>query len=386
MIPLSIPSIGGNEWMYVRECLDTGWVSSAGRYVDLFELKIAEYTGAKHAVACVNGTSALQVALRLAGVRPRDEVIVPTITFIAPVNAVRYNGAEPVFMDTDDYFNIDVEKTIDFIEKETGLSNDARPVTLNKKTGNTIRALVLVHMYGSACWLDELVPLCRERNIRIVEDAAESMGTRYTLGRFADRHTGTIGNLGCLSFNGNKIITTGGGGMVLTDDEELATKAKYLTTQAKDDPVHYIHNDIGYNFRLTNLQAALGVAQLEQLPKFLERKKKIHQCYTDAVEKIDGLHIMPTPEYADNNHWLNMLLIEPEVFGMHRESLMGYLQKNGIQSRPVWYPNHLQKMYRGCQTYRIDRAENIVNRTLCLPSSSDLRHNQVKDITNLLAR
>ena len=258
-IPLSVPSIKGNEWEYVKECLDTEWVSSAGKYVDLFEQKIAEYTGSKYAIACMNGTAAIQVSLRLAGVEPGDEVIVPTLTFIAPVNAIAYNGASPIFMDADKYYNIDAEKTIEFIKNETVFKNG---FTYNKKTNNKITAIIPVHVWGNACWLDELIELCNKQNIAIVEDACESLGTFYNAGKYKGKHTGTFGKLGCLSFNGNKIITAGGGGMILTDDESLSEKAKYLSTQAKDDPVRYVHDEIGYNFRLTNIQAALGVAQL----------------------------------------------------------------------------------------------------------------------------
>ena len=272
-IPLSVPSNSGNEWEYVKECLDTNWVSSAGKYVELFEEKITEYTGSKFAVACVNGTSALQVSLRLAGVEPDDEVIVPTLTFIAPVNTIAYNGANPVFMDADEYYNIDSEKTIEFINEVTIFKDG---FTYNKTSYKRISAIVPVHVWGNAVWLDELVDLCHYRNIAIVEDASESLGTVYTEGLFVCKHTGTIGKLGCISFNGNKIIPTGGGGMIVTNDADLAEKAKYLTRQAKDDRVRYIHIEIGYNLRLINIQAALGVAQMEQLTGFLERKASIY--------------------------------------------------------------------------------------------------------------
>jgi dTDP-4-amino-4,6-dideoxygalactose transaminase len=233
-IPLSIPSLNGNEWQYVKECLDTEWVSSSGKYVDLFEKVVADFTGSKYAIACVNGTSALQVSLRLTGVQPDDEVIVPTLTFIASVNAITYNGASPVFMDADKYYNLDSEKTIEFIKNETVFKDG---LTYNKISNKRISAIVPVHVWGNACWLDELISICKKRNISIIEDASESLGTVYNAGRYSGKHTGTVGKLGCLSFNGNKIITTGGGGMILTDDEELADKARYLTTQAKDDPV-----------------------------------------------------------------------------------------------------------------------------------------------------
>jgi perosamine synthetase len=376
-IPLSVPSLKGNEWQYVKECIDAEWVSSAGKYVDLFEQKIAEYTGAKHAIACVNGTSALQVSLRLAGVVPGDEVIAPTLTFIAPVNAVSYNGATPVFMDADKFYNIDVEKTIEFIKNETVFKGG---ITDNKTTNKNISAIIPVHVWGNACCLDELVDLCKQRKISVVEDASESLGTFYNNGK----HTGTIGKLGCLSFNGNKIITSGGGGMILTDDEAIAEKAKYLTTQAKDDPIRYVHDEIGYNFRLTNMQAALGVAQLEQLPVILKRKKEIYAFYQSMIENIEGLSLSKVPDYADNNHWLNLLQIDNKVYNEDREVLMKRLEENGIQTRPVWKLNHEQKPYKDCHYYKIEKAKKLVTNSQCLPSSSNLSNENLNKIVSVL--
>ena len=380
-VPLSVPLLKGNEWKYVKECLDKEWVSSAGEYVDLFEQKIAEYTGSKYAIACMNGTAAIQVSLRLAGVEPGDEVIVPTLTFIAPVNAIAYNGASPIFMDADKYYNIDAEKTIEFIKNETVFKNG---FTYNKKTNNKITAIIPVHVWGNACWLDELFEFCNKQNIALVEDACESLGTFYNAGKFKGKHTGTIGKLGCLSFNGNKIITTGGGGMILTNDKELADNAHYLTRQAKDDPVRYIHNEIGYNFRLTNLQAALGVAQLEQLQRFLEKKREIFFQYKTAFKNVDGLTIAEVPEYANNNHWMNVLQIDGATYGSDREGLMQRLEENGIQTRPVWGLNHLQKPYQDSQTYRIECAGKQVEMSLCIPSSANLTNNCIENIIEII--
>ena len=380
-IVLNEPHIVGNEWQYVKECLDTGWVSSAGKYVDLFEEKIAEYTGAKYAISCVNGTSALQVAMRLAGVAPGDEVIVPTLTFIAPVNAISYNGARPVFMDADDYYNLDLDKTIEFTKNETVFKDG---FTYNKISKKRISAIVPVHVWGNACWLDELISICKERNISIIEDASESLGTVYNSGKNKGLHTGTVGRLGCLSFNGNKIITTGGGGMILTNDEELAEKARYLTTQAKDDPVRYIHHEIGYNFRLTNIQSALGVAQLEQLPGFLKRKREFYRQYVEAVETIEGLSMATAPDYAENNHWMNLLHIDSNTYGEKREALIYRMEGNGIQIRPVWALNHLQKSYQECQAYRIEKASELVKKSLCLPSSTNLSDEDILQLLNYL--
>ena len=383
-VPLSVPSLQGNEWKYVQECLDEEWVSSAGKYVDLFEKKIADYTGVKNAVACINGTSALQVSLRLANVGPGDEVIVPTLTFIAPVNAVTYNSASPVFMDVDEYYNIDVEKIIQFIKEETDFGDNGSQITINRKTGKRIAAIILVHVWGNAVWQDDLVEVCKENNIAIVEDASESLGTIYTSGKYKGRHTGNIGKLGCLSFNGNKIITTGGGGMILTDDETLAEKARYLTTQAKDDRIRYIHNEIGYNYRLTNIQAALGVAQLEQLTGFLDRKHEIHRHYQNALQDIEGLTISEVPEYADNNHWMNVLQIDSKAYSEDREALMQRLKKIGVQTRSVWALNHLQKPYQNCQNYKIERAQGLVQKSLCLPSSTNLTNKNINQVIDSL--
>jgi len=380
-IPLSAPSFKGKEWQYVKQCLDTEWVSSAGKYVDLFEEKIAKYTGSKYAIACVNGTSALQVSFRLAGVAAGDEVIVPTLTFIAPINAVLYNGATPIFMDADPYYNIDAEKTIRFIKEETIFKDG---FSFNKKTQARISAITPVHVWGNAAWLDNLIPLCKERNIAVVEDASESLGTVYIDGDNSGKHTGTLGRIGCLSFNGNKIITTGGGGMILTDDVNLAEKAKYLTTQAKDDPVKFIHDEVGYNFRLTNIQAALGLAQLEQLPDILKRKQKIHKKYVEKIETINGLSMAKVPDYAQNNHWLNILQIESENFGETPEQLMNRLDENNIQTRPVWALNHLQKIYRNCQSYKIKKGEDLISKSLCLPSSSNLLNGDINKISNII--
>lgn len=380
-IALHEPFFSGNEWTYVKACLDTGWVSTAGKFVGAFEQKIAEYTGAGYAIACVNGTAALHAALLLGGVQHGDEVIVPTLTFIAPINSIRYNGAAPVFMDADKYYNLDIEKTVHFIQKETIFK---KGFTYSKATGKRIVALLPVHVWGNAVCLDELVTICHERNIAIVEDASESMGTRYSKGVVKGRHTGTLGRLGCLSFNGNKVITAGGGGMILTNDEKLAAKARYFTTQAKNDPVKYIHDEVGYNYRLTNIQAALGVGQLEQLPEILERKRKIYLRYNGAVKKIEGLTLAPVPGYAANNHWLNILQIDPELYGKNRDALMDALGKYGIQSRPVWYPNHLQKPYQNCQAYCIENANKLVERSLCLPSSSQLSVNDLARVIKVL--
>jgi perosamine synthetase len=382
MIPLSVPHIAGNEWKYIRDCLDSEWVSSVGKYVDKFEEGIRGYTGAKHAIACVNGTAALHVALRLVGVESGDEVIVPTVTFIAPVNVVRYLSAEPIFMDCDEFYNIDVNKVIAFIDRQTVFRDN---FTYNKRTNKCIRAIIPVHVFGNPVNMEQLARVCHERNIKIVEDATESLGSYYSAGDINGKFTGTIGDIGCFSFNGNKIITTGGGGMMVTDNEDYAKRAKYLTTQAKDDDLRYVHNEIGYNYRLTNIQAAMGVAQLEVLTEFIEKKRQNHQLYKTRIDEIPGLHLAGTPAYARSNCWYYCLQVHKDIYGMDCERLMHRLQKSGVQTRPLWQLNHLQVPYRNSEIYEIERAYEMIEKTLNIPCSITLTESEINYIVELLA-
>ncbi len=380
MIALSEPFIGGNEWKYIKECLDTNWVSSAGKFVSAFEDAVCRFTGAGHAIACINGTSALHISLIVSGVQPGDEVIVPTLTFIAPVNAIRYVQAEPIFMDCDDFYNIDSQKVIEFITRETFFKDGK---TYNKKDGKCISAIIPVHVFGNAVQLEQLHSLCAQRGITIIEDATESLGTRYRTGALAGKHAGTIGKLGCLSFNGNKIITTGAGGMILTDDSRLAEQCKYLTTQAKDDPLNYIHNEVGYNYRMSNIQAAFGLAQLEQLPSFLEKKKENFTAYKTGLRDINGLILKASPDYADNNLWMYALQIDTS-YGLPQARLIKELAKADIQARPVWQLNHLQKPYKTGQAYNIEKAPSLRDSTINIPCSVGLRTEQIDFITDRL--
>ena len=381
MIPLSVPNLCGNELKYVRKCIKAEWISTAGNYISVFEKKVASYLGSKYAIACINGTSALQVALRILGIRNGDEVIVPTLTFIAPINSVIYNNAKPIFMDCDNFYNLDIDKTIKFIKSETVFRNN---FTFNKKTRNKISAILPVHLWGNAVRLEELLKVCKERNISIVEDAAESFGTKYIKGKLKNRFTGTIGKVGCLSFNGNKIITTGGGGMLLTNDKKLAKKAKYLVNQAKDNALRYIHNDVGYNFRMTNIQAALGLAQLENFKVFKKKKNQIYQFYKNEIPKIRGLSLADLPEYAHNNKWLNILKIDKKIYKKKVLEIIKRLKKHNIETRPIWYPNHLQKKFKSCQQYKIKNAIKLLNSSLCLPSSTNIKMSDLKKIIKAL--
>ncbi len=380
-IGLSEPFIFGQEYKYIKECLDTGWVSSAGKFVNLFEEKVANYTGAKFAIACSNATSALFISLKILGVKRDEEVIVPTLTFIAPVNTIKYLGAEPIFMDSDDFCNIDVNKTIEFIESETEFKNN---ISYNKKTGKIVRAVLPVHVFGNAVDLARLQNICAEKNIRILEDASESLGTIYNKGKLKGKHTGVVGEMGCISFNGNKILTSGGGGMIICNDEESSKKAFYLTNQAKDDPVNFVHNEIGYNLRLTNIQAAMGLAQMENIDEALTKKRKINKFYRENLNLTDGLTLMNSPDYAENNNWLSVLRVEEEIYGQSSCTLIDKLRNESIEVRPIWKLNHLQKPYLKNQTYKIEKAKELVSNTICLPSSISLTSEQLEKIIDVI--
>ena len=372
MIPLSVPSIKGNEWKYVKECLDTEWVSSAGKYVDKFEHNVANYLGSKHAIACMNGTSALHISLILAEVKTNDEVIVPTITFIAPINAVKYVGAEPVFMDCDDYCNIDVNKVREFFETQCDLINGN---VINKKSGRRIAALIPVHILGTPVDMNPLMELAQRYNVKVIEDATESLGSEYR-----GKKTGTLGLLGCLSFNGNKIITTGGGGMIITDDEHLAKRAKHLETQAKEEGMEYIHNEIGLNYRLVNVLAAIGVAQLEEIDKYVEIKRRNFNLYNELLADTHYT-LLDEPEYAKSNKWFYAVVCKDKK---EKEFLLQHLNGNGAQVRPLWFLSHLQKPYLKCQSYKIEKALKMYDTIINVPCSVGLTEKEINKVVNLM--
>ncbi|MBF0330170.1 MAG: LegC family aminotransferase [Nitrospirae bacterium] len=367
MIPLSEPEISGNEWKYVKDCLDSGWVSSVGEYVGRFERMVADYTGSRFAVATVNGTAALHVSLIACGVLPGDEVIVPTLTFIAPANAVRYCGAYPVFMDCDpDTLCIDAEKTAHFLDIECCKGKDGH--TYNKMSGRRIKALMPVHVFGHPSEMKSLMEICSNKNIDIIEDATEGLGSEY-----GGKKTGSFGRSGCFSFNGNKIITTGGGGMVVTDDEALAKKVRHLTTQAKTDPVEYDHDEIGYNYRLTNIQSAIGVAQMERLEEFIERKRKNARLYSELLSKVPGAELMWEQPGVRSNFWFYTI----RVSSGQKKPLMDSLASKGMQARPVWKLMHTLQMYADCQGYFIEKATEAYERCLNIPCSVGLEPEDV---------
>ena len=380
-IPLSAPVIAGNEWAYVKECLDTGWVSSGGKYVTRFEDSVREITGAPYAVACQTGSAALHVALMLHGLGPGDAVIVPAVTFIATCNAVSYTGAAPVFVDCDDYLNIDPAAVASYLAEGCEAGPDG---LVDRETGLRVRAIMPVHVFGTPCDMVAIADIAERNGLVVIEDAAESLGSRWTAGRYAGRHTGTVGAMGAFSFNGNKIVTCGGGGALITADEELADRARHLTTQAKSDPVRFVHDEVGYNYRLTNVSAAMGVAQLEQLPGFIEAKRRSREQYAQGLSGARGLFVMGLPEGVESNCWFHSVLIDPAEAGADRETVMAHLLERGIESRPLWPPNNLQAPYRSARAWRVERALWFHDRLLSVPCSSDLTESDVTRVCDAI--
>lgn len=364
-VPLCVPQMTGNEWKYVKECLDTNWVSSVGSFVDQFERALATYVGTNHAVAVINGTAALHVALLVAGVEPDDEVLVSTLTFVAPANAIRYIGAWPVFMDADPkYWQMDPDKTLSFLENECVWKGDQ---LTNKSTGRRVRAILPVHILGHPCDMEPILAAAHKFNLPVIEDATESLGASYQ-----GNMVGHLGDIACFSFNGNKIITTGGGGMIATDREDWAKRAQYLTTQAKDDPVEYVHNEIGFNYRLTNIQAAMGVAQLESLDSYVAKKRSIASGYQNGLEDLEGVGLMAAQPDTEPVYWLYTALLGSSTTLGARKAFIKSLNEAGFGARPIWRPIHMLPPYQDCQAYRIDQAESLYNRGVNLPSSVGL--------------
>lgn len=378
-IPLSVPNLGKREWKLIKECLDTNWISSAGGFVEDFEQAVSKYLKVKYATACINGTAGLFIALKILGIKSGNEVIVPTLTFIAPVNAVRYVGAEPVFMDCDDYMNMDVDKLHEFCKKECTITKDG---LRNKKTRKIIKAILPVHVFGNPCNMEAIIKIAKTYKLKVVEDAAESIGSFYTKGVYKNRFTGTIGDVGVYSFNGNKVITSGSGGMIVTNNKKLACKAKYLINQAKDDSLIYIHNEVGYNFRLTNLQAAIGLAQLERLNIFVEIKRKNYNTYKKQLEDVKGIRLLGIQENTSPNHWFYPLVIDKKIYGIDSRCLMRRLALKNIDSRPIWRLNHTQRPYRNNQCYKIEKASRFLETVLNIPCSTGLRMNEIKRVVN----
>lgn len=364
-ISLHEPRFAGNEWSYLKQCLDTGWVSSVGAFVDRLEADLAAFTGVRHAIAVVNGTAALHICLILAGVEAGDEVLMPALTFIATANAVTYCGAVPHFVDSE-------ERTLGLDPARLGayladIAEQRHDGLYNCQTGRRIKAVVPMHTFGHPVDLDALAEICSRYGIELIEDAAESLGSYYK-----GVHTGNRGRLSALSFNGNKIITTGGGGAILTNDQVLAARAKHLTTTAKvPHRWEFNHDMVGYNYRLPNLNAALGCAQLELLPGFLERKRELAERYTAAFAGVPGVRFMAEPSFARSNYWLNALLLDEES-AAGRDELLALSNNAGFMTRPAWTLMHRLPMFAGSPRMELPVAESLERRLINIPSSAVL--------------
>lgn len=372
MILLSGPNIAGNEWKYVKECLDTAWVSSVGSYVTQFENMMAEFTGTKYAVATSSGTTALHISLLLAGVKENDYVIVPNLTFIASLNSIKYTGAQPILMDVEEgtwQMNLDVLEA--FLLSDTDIQND---VCVLKKDRRVIRAIMPVHVLGNMIDMKRFTQLAEKYKLIVVEDATEALGSYYD-----GKHSGSFGLLGCFSYNGNKIITTGGGGMIVTNDEELAKRAKHLTTQAKADAFEYYHDEIGYNYRLVNVLAAMGVAQMEQLPGFIARKKEIDTFYKKEFSGIGDIQFQEVSESINPNCWLFTFRTTKQ------KELLKALNDNKMQSRPFWVPMNQLPMFKN-EMYisNNDVCGKIYSECLSIPCSTYITNEELVSIANLI--
>ena len=359
------PSFQGHEWDYVRACLDSTFVSSVGAFVDRFEADLARYTGAKHAIAVSNGTAALHVALLLAGVEPGDEVLVPALTFVATANAVHYCHATPHFVDSEARtLGVDAVRLDAYLQANTTQQGGQ---CVNLATGKIIRALMVMHVFGHPCELEALQKVAKKYHIALVEDAAEALGSWY-----GERHVGTFGLLGALSFNGNKIITTGGGGAILTNDTMLAKRAKHLTTTAKlPHPWAYEHDEVGFNYRMPNLNAALGCAQLEMMPRFLAQKRALHARYAAQFETVQGARLMAEPPGCKSNYWLQALQLDQAQSGL-RDMLLDTLNASGISVRPVWKLMHQLNQFKTCPRMDLHQAQTLEQQLINIPSSASL--------------
>ena len=376
-IPLSIPNFEGNEEKYVVDAIASTFVSTVGGYVTQMEEKLAGFLNVPNVAVCQSGTSALHLSLVEAGVKPGNVVIVPPLTFIAAVNPVKYQFATPVFIDCDDSLCMDPMKFRSFCEEECEWDGEK----LSYK-GATVKAIVVVHVFGNMADMESIMDTAQKYNLKVVEDATEALGTKYTIGKYRDRYAGTIGDFGCYSFNGNKIITTGGGGAVTSNDHETVNHLRFLSTQAKIDPHYYIHDEIGYNYRMTNLQAALGVAQMEKLPEFIRRKQKNYDLYKELFYEFEYGKLMPFREGTDSNRWFYSLCINRNFIKNSMKDIVVALRMKGIETRPIWGLINEQKPYEGEVTYKLEKAPYYAHRILNIPSTTQITKDEIKYVVN----
>ncbi|MBP1990298.1 LegC family aminotransferase [Paenibacillus eucommiae] len=379
IIPLSVPNLSIDILDNVRETIETGWVSTGERFIQDFESKIAAYLGVDRAISCQTGTAGLHLALRVLGVEHGDEVIVPTLTFIAAVNPVKYVGAEPVFMDCDDTLNMDLDKLEQFLQHECNYIDGQ---VINRKTNRFIKAIIAVHVFGNPINMQRLMAIKEKYNLKLIEDATEALGSFYLEGKYAGKYCGTIGDIGVYSFNANKIITTGGGGMIVSSSDMLLNEIVFFS--AKTDPLYFFHDVIGYNNRMTNIQAAFGTDQIDRLEGFIETKMRNYQLYKEAIAGIEGLELLPFKADTRANHWFYSVIVDREGYGLDRDELLTKLHEANIQTRPLWGLIHKQKPYLESQGYRIEKAEWYEKNLINIPCSSNLTEYEIDIVMRCL--
>ncbi len=373
-IPLSVPNFEGNEQKYVDDALSQGWVSTGGAYITKLEKDLAAFMHVENVAACQSGTSALHLSLSEAGVRPGDLVITPPLTFIAAVNPVRYQFADPVFIDCDDSFCLDPVKLEEYCSTACELKDG---VLYECESGRRIPALVVVHVFGNLADMERIMDVAERYGLKVIEDATEALGTHYTEGRFAGRYAGTIGDFGAFSFNGNKIITTGGGGAITARDPKTVDHLRYLSTQAKNDPHYYIHHEVGYNYRMTNLQAALGVAQMEELPEFIRRKQANYDRYSEAFRGFPLAKLVPFREGTSSNKWFYSLELDRAKVSASMREIITALERRNVGTRAIWGLINEQRPYLGERTYRLEKAPYYAERILNIPCSTSLTAEEI---------
>ena len=371
-VPLSIPNFEGNERKYVDDAIEQGWVSTGGAYINKLENSLAKFLHTDNVAACQSGTAALHLAMVEAGIKPGDVVLVPPLTFIAAVNPVKYQFATPVFIDCDDSFCMDPIKLQDFCQREC--SFDGQQLTYK---GNPVKAVVIVHVFGNMADMTAIMSIAHRYNLKVIEDATEALGTKYIDGPLSGKYAGTIGDFGCYSFNGNKIITTGGGGAITANDTKVVDHIRYLSTQAKDDVHYYMHNEVGYNYRMTNLQAALGVAQLEELPEFIRRKQRNYKLYCQLFDGFELVHMIGFCSDIDSNMWFYSLEINRDKVKATMREIITKLEKNGVQTRAIWGLINEQLPYIHEATYKLEKAPYYAERILNIPSSTQITAEEI---------
>ncbi len=377
MIKLSEPYFFGNELHFLKKTLKDKWISANGKIVKDFENKLKKYTTGNYNLGTINCTSALQLAVRLLNPQKNEEIIVPSITFAATVNSIIYNNCKPIFFDCDEFLLLDKKKFYSFFNKNTYFK---KGFSYNKKTKKKILAIILVNTFGNLFEIDnDFVTFCKKKNIKIIEDAAESLGSISS-----DTKRKNKVEFSCYSFNGNKLITAGGGGILSLKDKKKYDQAKYLASQAKNDSINFIHDGVGYNFLISNLHASVGLAQLTNMKKVLKKKKEINSIYKKQINKIEGLKILNSPKKCSPNYWLNILVIDEQKYSLSKKQIIKKFSDNGIETRSLWYPNHLQKPFAKFQNYKISNSKTMFETCLCLPSSYGLKKNEQIKIINFL--